>query len=299
MNAEDIAASIGTSLSAIGATISAWYSNAIVSSLFTFLVGAFVTFAVQSKLQDRSEKRKQKVQAIKKVHIPLFLRIEDIKETFLLKLEDVNVGTWNPIFDKPEMFTLKLEFKNQIIDLFEKTNKLEEDFQGLKGTIVDIIFKNTKNKLVPMLKEKGLVKPDDNSMGVTIEKGADKAFSVHIDRGESWGATAPSLLCAVLNENPVSYIEKRYKAFETDKISLCLTIQQLLPNQSKPQHIKVDLAENMELFNTYWEQLIADINNNQDIAKFNQRRKDIIPCCDELLSKLKKHIEKYVEIQEI
>jgi hypothetical protein len=101
MKDDDLLASVGTTLSAIAATISAIYSIPLVSSLFTFLVGAFVTFLVQSRLQDRAEKRKLRVKAIEELHIPLYLKLEEIKEKLLLNLETVNIGSWNPLFDKP------------------------------------------------------------------------------------------------------------------------------------------------------------------------------------------------------
>ena len=229
MNNDDVLASIGTTLSAIAATISAIYSIPIVSSLFTFIVGAFVTFLVQSRLQDRAEKRKLRVKAIEELHIPLYLKLEKIKEELLLNLEMVNIGTWDPLFDKPQMFTLKTEFKKDLIDFFKQANKLEEQFQGIKGIAIEVINNNFEKQLVPMFKEQNII--DKMTKLIEIEKGNEGIiFCIRLAR-LYWAFDAPILSLAILNKDPITYLENSHKSFETDKLILVFRIRYMFSDR--------------------------------------------------------------------
>ncbi len=299
MNGEDFWASVGTTLSAIGATIFAVLSIPLVSSLFTFLVGAFVTFLVQSKLQNRSEKRKLRVKAIEELHIPLYLKFEEIKEKLLLNLEEANVGSWNPLFDKPQMFTLEHDFKEQILDFYNEADKLEEKFRGIKGTAVDIIFKNVENLLVPVLKEKGLIEIPKEANGLRVEKGADSiGLSLRLRRAY-WAADAPLVTCALLNRDPIIYLETNHRTFKMDKMLLLISVNYHFGGNYRTEYSKIDVIEHQSLFRDFWKQLTDELSNNPDINKFNEMRQELIPVCDDLLNRLKKHIETYVKTERI
>jgi hypothetical protein len=297
MKDDDLLASVGTTLSAIAATISAIYSIPLVSSLFTFLVGAFVTFLVQSRLQDRAEKRKLRVKAIEELHIPLYLKLEEIKEKLLLNLETVNIGSWNPLFDKPQMFTLKPDFKSQTLEFFKSSNKLEEQFNGLKGTATEVIFKNAENRLLPTLIKKGLVKPLGNTENIKIDRGPDSlGFSVVLKR-QYWSIFAPILSCALLNRDPIIYLMTTHKAFEMDRIVLSIRVDYFVGGGYKAVNHEVDLIENSVVFGDFWKELTNELADNTDIGIFNRNRQGLIPICDMLLISLKKHINRYIEIE--
>lgn len=303
MNGEDFWTDVGTGIatvgSAIGAAISWLYSFPIVSSLFTFLVGAFVTFFVQSKLQDRSERRRLRVKAIEELHIPLYLRFEEIKEKLLLDLEPVNVGSWNPLLDKPQMFTLKHDHREQIINFFKESDKLEEKFLGIKGIAAFIIFTSAKRRLVPALIESGLIKLPKEAGLIEVEnEGESLGFSVFLNR-PYWATRAPILPCGILNRNPVDYLEKKYLCFAVDKLMLSMRISYLGVSGRYAQNVEIDLKENAELFRNYWKQLTNELNGNKDIAKFNAMREELIPVCDDILNRLKKHIETYIKTEKI
>jgi len=299
MNGDDFWASVGTALSAIGATISWLYSYPIVSSLFTFIVGAFVTFLVQSKLQDRSEKRRLRVKAIEELYIPLYLRFEEIKEKLLLDLEPVNVGSWNPLLDKPQMFTVKHDSREQIVNFFKNSDKLEEKFRGIEGIAVGIIFENARNRLFPALIESGLIKLPEKADQVAVETDGDRlGFSLYLER-KHWSTSAPILPCGILNRDPIDYLEKKYLCFEADKLMLSMRISYLWRGGRKAETFRINLTENAELLKNFWKQLTDDINNNPDIRKFNSMRQELIPICDGILNRLRKHIETYIKTEKI
>lgn len=87
MNNEDLLTGFGAVISTFLSGLSWFFEIGILQALFPFITGALVTFFVQSKLQDRSEKRKLRVKAIEELHIPLFLEIERIREELLRDLE--------------------------------------------------------------------------------------------------------------------------------------------------------------------------------------------------------------------
>ena len=296
MKDDDLLAGLGTTLSAIAATISAIYSIPLVSSLFTFLVGAGVTFLVQSRLQDRAEKRKLRVKAIEELHIPLYLKLEEIKEKLLLNLETVNVGTWNPLFDKPQMFTLKPDFKEQIIDFYKSANELEVKFRGVEGAVIDIIFKNVETKLVPSLMKNDLI-PSAKNKDFKIDRGAHSlGFSVSVKRRYNT-IFAPILSLALLNRDPINYLETKHKTFEMDRILLSMRVDYFIGGGFKARNQEIDLIENGAIFGEFWKELTGELTSNPDMSKFNDMRQELVQFCDRLLMSLKKHISKYIEVE--
>ena len=258
-----------------------------------------MTFFVQSKLQDRSERRRLRVKAIEELHIPLYLRFEEIKEKLLSDLEPINVGSWNPLLDKPQMFTLTHERREQIINFFKESDKLEEKFRGIRGIATSIIFENSKSRLLPALIESGLIQLPEKAELMEVEnEGEGIGFLVSLDRSY-WATRAPILLCGILNRDPVDYLEKRYLCFDVDKLVLSMRISYLLDGGRSAKYFEIDLNKNAEFFRNFWKQLTDDLSKNADISKFNAMREELIPVCDDILNRLRKHIETYIKTEKI
>jgi hypothetical protein len=297
MNNDDTWTGIGTAISAFGATVSALYSNPIISSLFTFLVGAFVTFFVQSKLQDRSEKRKLRVTNIEELHIPLYLEIENIKEKLLLALEEYSlISSKEELLSKPQMFSIPHELRTKINLFLSETENLQERMSGAKGIATKIISQKVTEILLPKINESSNLNYvsdlhvesmiDGNNLRISIER-------------PNWIMYAPITEIAILDGNPISYLKSKYQAFNADEFFLTTNIKQYGVAVPMTKTLKFNLYEKngYEVFSSFWKEAIFDIQKNPDIATFNSIREKLIPFCDEISLKLKKYIEKYVLVE--
>ena len=300
MNGEDYWASFGTAISAIGAAIFWLYNIPLVSSVFTFLVGAFVTYLIQSKLQDRTEKRRLRVRAIEELHIPLYFQVENIKESLLLNLGNTS-GSWHTLLEKPQVFTLTHDFKARLLNFFEKSKNVEEKISGVRSIVTEIVHINFEKKLFPALKEKNLVQLPEGTTELLVDIGRESiGFGIQLESPYKIDYV-PIISCAILNREPTAYMETKHKVLEMDKLYLLIKVSYRYPlgGALQEQSFKIDLSKNSNLFIDFWNQTTDEISKNTDIIKFNSLRMELISVSDNLLSQLRKHIERYVETEKI
>ena len=303
MNNEDLWAGLGATISTVISGLSWFFEIGVLQALFPFIAGAFVTFFVQSKLQDRSEKRKLIVKAIEELHIPLFLEVESIKEELIQDLESGGIGSWHTLVKKPQMFTIEYELRKRLLNLFERSKDITDSLGTVKSLVTAIIYKNVEEQLFPALKEKGLVKLE---MGMHA-----RAENLNIDHwrdGIGFGLQlknphmtfeAPIAVCAILNRDPIDYLEKERKKFEIDQIILFIKVSYRLGARIKEQNFNIPMKEQAELFRTFWRKIIKEVHENGDIIAFNNTRSELAPISKDISSRLKKHIEKYVVTERI
>jgi len=67
----DIYGVLGTLISAIATCITWFWKIQPLNYLFTFILGSFVTYSIQSRLQDRSEKKRKEREIIEKIYGPI------------------------------------------------------------------------------------------------------------------------------------------------------------------------------------------------------------------------------------
>src|SRR5208283_4775507 len=165
---------------------------------------------------------------------------------------------------------------------------------GVRSIVTEIVHINFEKKLFPTLKEKNLVQLPDGATDLQVDRGI--GFSIQLE--SPYGTTdAPIILCAILNRDPIAYMETQHKVLEMDKLNLLVKVMYCHPidRSLREQSFKIDLSKNSNLFRDFWNQTTDEISKNTDIIKFNSLRMELISVSDNLLSQLRKHIERYVE----
>ena len=299
MKNEDIWAGLGAILSTILSGISWIWQIGLLQTLFTFLTGALVTFFVESKLQARTEKRRLRVKAIEELHIPLFLEIEKIRKNLLLDLEPTGIGAWHKLVEKPQMFTLNYEFREQLLDFFKKSQKIAADLESIKRIAAEIIYKNVEKQLFPVLKNEGLIEINEKIGNPRIDKWKEgTGFGLQL-RGPHFIYEAPVTVCAILNQDPIEFLEENRRTFEVDQLILFIKIHYMIGGSLKEQNFDIPIMENATIFRDFWKKTIQCVQENTDVKKFNNMRLDMIPISERILSRLQKHIEKYIITEKI
>ena len=213
---EDFWSGLGAIVSTILAGLSWILSIEPLQTLFIFLTGALVTYFVQSRLQDRAEKRRLRIKYLEDFHIPLFLVIENIRKNFLLNLNPTGIGEWHTLIKRPEIFTLELEFRQQISDFLEKTQKLSEKLNAVQRVVAGIIYERVK-QFLDSLKRNGVI-TIGKGLSITTH-GEGTGLSLQL-RNPYQTSEAPIAKCAILQRNPIQYLEEKHKTFEMDKLFL-------------------------------------------------------------------------------
>lgn len=299
MNSEDLWTGLGAAVSTILSGLSWFYGIGILQALFPFIAGALVTYFVQSRLQDRSEKRKLRVKAIEELHIPLFLEIESVKEDLLLDLKPFGFGRWNQIAEKPQLFTLEYRFREQLLSFFEKAKKITSHLESIRRITAGIIYENVETILFPVLQENGMIEMHAKAETLEIDKWKEgTGFGLQLQSLHLM-PEAPIPACAILNLDPIDYLEKEWRKFEMDQIILFLKVRYHIGGSWKEQNFSIPMKEHAALFRDFWKKVMEAVHENADIKAFNKARLELMPISDDISTRLTKHIEKYITIENI
>ena len=139
--------------------------------------------------------------------------MEKIQLGFLDYL-DPSVGSLGSLVARPEMFTLELKLRNQLLDFYEKTDKIINNLPAVKGITSKIINDQVKDQLLPHLRKKGLVKIETRKEKIIIDKwNGGISFSISLEK-PNMGFSAPLIECALLKRNPIQYLEENNNVYE-------------------------------------------------------------------------------------
>ncbi len=97
----------------------------------------------------------------------------------------------------------------------------------------------------------------------------------------------------------MSYLKRKYQAFNADEFFLTINVKLNVIGVETIKSYRFNLYEknSYEMFSSFWKETIFDIQKNPDIATFNSIREKLIPFSHEIGLKLKKYIEKYVQVE--
>lgn len=197
------------------------------------------------------------------------------------------------------MFTVEYELRKQLLDLFEKSKNITDGLGTVKSLATAIIYRNVEEQLFPTLREKRLVE---------FEKKADEPRIDHWHEGIGFGLQlknphttfeAPIAVCAILNRDPIDYLEKERKRFEMDQIILFMKVRYRIGGTLKEQNFSIPIKEHATLFRNFWHKVIEEIHENADIKEFNNARSELMPISEDISARLRKHIEKYIITEKI
>ena len=250
-----------------------------------------VTYFIQSKLQDRAEKRKATVENIKKIHGPLFLEIKKVKENLLLNLDSSGLGSWTAIINQPEIFSVDTKLIEQITDFCKRVqNSISGKKNGITQIVSDIIYKNLCLTYFPSFNQKGFL---------SLERNGFSRSGFRIDlKNPSTTAYATIEKCAILKQNPLNIL-KEHPTFNMSEIHFVVKARAQVDEALVEQDYPILINNLVPKFNYFWKDILEKVHKNADVSKFDGERQELINIADKILKRLGKHIEKYIEIEKI
>jgi len=285
---KDFWADLGVIGSAILAGFSWLWNIEIFQFIFTFLTGAFVTYLIQSKLQDRIEKRRTAVENIKKIYAPFFLEIKNTKENLLLNLETKGIGHWTTIINQPEIFCVETDFKNQMVEFCKRANSFIEKINGIESIVADIFWDDVNEIYFPAF-------ADDTWVSLSRESLAGFHLSLLGPGGRDFVEIEK---CAILKKDPIKSLQEK-TTFLADQVEFVLDYHYKSKTGSGHKQHRVNISDLDPPFKDFWKDMLEKVHENKDVSKFDDERQKLIEIADSLLEKLGKYIDKYIEIEKI
>ncbi|MCP8304344.1 MAG: hypothetical protein H3Z50_02575 [archaeon] len=288
MTDKDFWAGLGAILSTIIAGLSWFWNIGVLQILFSVLTGAFITYLVQSKLQDRIEKRRTAVENIKKIYAPFFLEIKNTKENLLLNLETKGIGNWTTIINQPEIFCVETGFKNQMIEFCKRANSFIEKINGIKRIVADIFWDGVKEIYYPAF-------ADD--MWVSLSRSDLAGF--HLSLLKPIGRDFAEIeKCAILKNDPIKSLQEK-TTFLAAQLEFVLDYEYKTKTGGGHRQHRVNISDLDPPFKDFWKDMLEKVHENIDVSRFDAERQELIEIADNLLEKLGKYIDRYIEIEKI
>jgi hypothetical protein len=141
---EDIAFIIGSVLAGTGAFLSWFYQSGLLGTVTGIVIGAGITYFVQTRTQKRLWKREYTVKITEQVYGELFGEIKNIlnclENDYLRQI--VIQGKWSHIQNDHRYFMVDKRFREEIDSFFKSVEKYNSDCYTIEAKIIPIIIKN-------------------------------------------------------------------------------------------------------------------------------------------------------------
>ena len=304
MDLEDLYTSVGALISAISAALSWIWNIAPLQFIFTFILGSCVTYFIQSKLQDRSEKRKIRREIIEKIYGPLYIELQDIQQGLIKELEQIYTSkydfvgggessNWSKVQKYPEFFSIPFSIREDLQSTIESAEWFNNSMASIKKIIDSVLYKKA-NKIFKSCYE---------DIG---EKLSEKMISLrylNISYEPKLGGIENFQLSdfVILDKNPVEDLIFRYPDYDQNRSKLHLYVETVKNEYNKQKHknIYVPLPDIEHELLKLLKETKEELSCNHEVSKFLEKRIKLKEKCDKLIDIIEKHIEKYYPIDKI
>jgi len=307
MGDDDYTAEIGAVISGMLSLLSWLWNIEPLKLISTLFLGSFTTFFIQSKLQDRAEKRKISRDIIEKIYGSMYDEMNIIKEKLLLNIEHVytslvgggeysfklNEGTsatWNRIQNLPEFFTVPLKLRKDYELIIERAVWINNSIDDLIRILNEYVFKVIGEDIF-----KNYI-PEDSTMSF---EGGVPDISYRSSTGK--GLFSRELVKYILLENePIEELKEIFPTLDKDRCFFSLHIFSDLPGSPKKYSTTdIPLWIINDAIGVFLEKGKEKAIEYQEINEYFEKKKKL----ESLISKnypiIKKHIEKYFPIEKI
>jgi len=264
------------------------------TTLFAVLLGAFVTYAVQKRLQKGSEKRSRNAEYIEKFYGPLLVEIQKIQDTVLTSVS----GSYN--FENLKSFKMLPQF-------YTMGKKLRADFLSFSDEIRKLAQKISfyKNRIIDLIHEKGQAYLTDTfgkTYGKRVTFVSDHSYSpisLRYELESEWFRTSLET-CILQDKSPINIIKDKVSNFQVDnlKVEIYYTVDEGKGGYSSYYDTR-SYSERKEILDKILSEVKSELNKDQAYNDFRTELNDLRKKADSISSRLAKYIETHVSTVDI
>lgn len=300
MQNDDIATGIGGACSVI-LTFFAWLWNIpILQFAFTFILGSLVTYFIQRRLQDRSEKRKLTRKNIEKIYGPLYVGLQECKKSLIDELavpkyengrySKTSIPYWIKVRTFPEFFSIPLKLREEMDEITEKEHSIINSLDEIKRIADSYLIEATESALKDNLETSGEVlykESSDQNLYISARSGTGAHYY-------------PCFLhdCLLLNENPVERIKRKLPGFSSDHSELNIMVTRK-GQQTSPQNKYIGLTNIQTELQQIFEKARIKAREDRIISRVLKEKEELSQRIDKLLLTMEKYIAKNYPIENV
>lgn len=300
MQNDDIATGIGGACSGILAFFAWLWNIPILQFAFTFILGSLVTYFIQRRLQDRSEKRKLTRKNIEKIYGPLYVGLQECKKSLVDELavpkyENGRFSTtsspyWTKAKTFPEFFSIPLRLREEMEEITKKEHSIINSLDEIKTIADSYLIEATESVLKDNLGASGEVLSRD-SFNQTLFISARSGTGVHYYLCFLHD-------CLLLDENPIERIKRKLPGFSSDHSELTIMVKRK-GEQISPQHKYIILTNIQTELQQIFENVRIKAREDGIISKVLKEKEELSQRIDKLLPTMEKYIAKNYPIENL
>jgi hypothetical protein len=268
-----------------------------------------VTYFIQSKLQDRVEKRRIAREKIEKIYGPLYSILQEIKTDLLVNLEypsclspyipaksgSRRLTAWEKIKEYPAFFSIPSKLREEAEYIISKARKMEWALYEIRMTADRVLTEEATSGLKPYYEHVGSRILGPGGLGANGFVGLD--VITESKTGKRYVA-GPIHKYVILKRNLIEDLKNINPDFSIEKSSVHLIVADS-KNPNLSCSIEVSLSVVQEDLNHVLDKTTQKVTENGTVSRFLEVRDDLSQRIDRLIPIISRHIEKHYPIEKI
>jgi len=253
------------------------------------IVGATVTYVVQTQLQNQVEKNRIRKQNMEETLIPVLLMLRDIKRNIetagVLEAQE----NWHQYKQNYKRFIFTEDFYNELEGFF----KTYSDYR-VKLNILRRIFFLTINKLF----EQSFFIKIEPQLNLFQSEGLP-CFSLNWK--DYYYDQVPFDGPLILGYDPFVVYQRKFENFSIRNVEVVADVigYDENGNQTGKNEHKIQLKRHMDLFNEFITAVKYELDNKQDVKDLRELNHELITTVSKSISKLENYINKHYPVEPI
>lgn len=280
---------IGVALSSIIGAIALFFGVPEVKAFGGVLIGAAVTYFVQTQLQNQAEKNKIRKQNMEETLIPVLLTLRDIKRNLetasLLNAQE----NWRQYTQDYRRFIFTEEFFGELDGLFKdfsdyrtKLVTLRQDFLPKINELFESHFFNKIESQLKLVRSLHL-------------------YCFHIFWNDYYYDEVPIDNPLILDYDPFIVYKRKYENFDIRNLEIVADVYAYDAdgNQSGKTEHKIQSSNHLDLFSEFISAVKEELDERKDVEDLRTSNRELITSVDKSITKLENYITKHYPVESI
>lgn len=300
MQNEDILTGIGGLCSGILAFFSWLWNIPILQFAFTFILGTLVTYFIQSKLQDRIEKRKITRENIEKIYGPLYVELQDYKRSVVDEIvvptfqvnsfDNSSKPYWTKVKTFPEFFSIPLKIREEMeeitkeeLDIIKSLNEIEKIADSYLIEAAESVLKENLEANKEVLSRESF----NQTLYITARSTTGAYYGLCFLHD-----------CVLLDENPIELMKRKFPDFSPESGELHIMVK-TTALQTSVHGMDIGLPQILDGLQQIFQEARIRVKGDKAISKLLEERKELSQRINKLLPSIEKYIAKHYPIEDI
>jgi len=253
------------------------------------LVGAAVTYFVQTQLQKQSEKNKIRRQNLENTFIPLYLLLKNLLNELKTTERKNTSNLWSDINSDYRRFIFNDDLHEEINEFFNASNDYDYNLRNVEQGFYDLINKSFISFFLNKISISEDVVQYPRSLCFTLLWKDLGYYKINF------------LAPVILGLNPFEIYRMKNHRFNENNVEININIY-VRDDENRvirTEECIIELRYYKDEFNKYLIMLKEIIDNEKEVMALRDQYKELMKRAEKTLSKLKNHIEKFYPVESI